>query len=106
MTNLGPMAFEMEENVKKALPPNLPSDQIKNYIPTEGALGFATNLTGLGVLEFQSVLDVTVDLTGKWLNGKVLDEKYLLSLARNLSVVKKAENQKQELYKILKEALD
>ncbi len=108
MTNLGPMANEMEQNVLNVFPKNLDiktTKDFKMYVPTEGALGFATNLTGLGVLEFDSLLEITKDLTGKWLNGKVLDEKYLVSLTRNLSVIPKAEKTRQELYEIVKTAL-
>lgn len=108
MTNIGPMAVDMEENVRKAMPSRLYLDKIKTfkkYIPTEGALGFATNLVGLGVMEFQSIIDVTMDMTGKWLNGKVVDDKYLISLSRHLSVIPKAEEHKQMLHEIITQAL-
>ena len=108
MTNIGPMAVDMEEKVTNALPKGMDLKKIKNfkmYIPTEGALGFATNLTGLGVMEFQSILDVMMDMTGKWLNGKVLDDKYLISLSRHLSVIPKAQEHKDTLYEIVTQAL-
>jgi len=108
MTNIGPMAIDMEENVVKALPKGVDLKKIKSfkmYIPTEGALGFATNLVGLGVMEFQSVIDILMDMTGKWLNGKVLDDKFLISLSRHLSVIPKAEEHRQMLYEIVTEAL-
>ena len=98
----------MEEKVTNALPKGMDLKKIKNfkmYIPTEGALGFATNLTGLGVMEFQSILDVMMDMTGKWLNGKVLDDKYLISLSRHLSVIPKAQEHKDTLYEIVTQAL-
>ncbi len=108
MTNLGPMFQEMEDHILKAMPPTINIKTHKNfkmYVPTEGAMGFVVNLAGLGVMEFQSVLDVTMDMTGKWLNGKVLDEKYLVSLTRNLSVIPKAEKTRSTLFDIVKEAL-
>jgi hypothetical protein len=98
----------MAENINKALPAGIDLDKIKTfkrYIPTEGALGFATNLVGLGVMEFQSILDVMMDMTGKWLNGKVVDDKYLISLSRHLSVIPKAQKHKDMLYDIVTQAL-
>ena len=44
-------------------------------------------------------------MTGKWLNGKVLDDKYLISLSRHLSVIPKAQEHKDTLYEIVTQAL-
>jgi hypothetical protein len=109
MTDMGPMADTMEENVKKALPSSIQLSKIKSvkkYIPTEGALGFAVNLQGLGVLEFDSVIKICTSMVGKWLDGKVIDDKYILSLTKHLSVTKSAEKEKQALREVIITALE
>lgn len=109
MSRLGLLATDMQEHLGKALPSSINLTKLKKkfkpYIGTEGALGFALNLHGMGVLSFESVVSILSELTGQWLDGKVIDEKYLLSVTRHLSVIPEAEEARQKLYEIVEKAL-
>ncbi|MCE9498996.1 MAG: hypothetical protein K8R21_00515 [Leptospira sp.] len=108
MTYMGPMTDEMKRNVQKALPPNVNLDSIKSfklYFPTEGALGFAIILHSLKILEFKSVIEVATEMIGKWYDGKVVDDKYILSLTKHLSVPDFAQADKEILRDVMERAL-
>jgi len=108
MTNMGPMVDEMWNNVISALPNGVDLTRVpnfKNYIPTEGAVGFAVILQSLGVLDFQDVIDIATSMVGSWTGGRVVDENYLLSLTRILSVPESAEKEKATLHEVIEKAL-
>ncbi|MBE7410668.1 MAG: hypothetical protein L6Q54_03060 [Leptospiraceae bacterium] len=108
MTNMGPMIDEMWKNVKDALPESINLNSIpdfKNYISTEGAVGFAVILQSLGLFEFNDVIDIATSMVGGWNGKRVVDENYLLSLTRILSVPEYAENEKAVLHEVIEKAL-
>lgn len=106
MTHQGPKQEKMMDSVQKALPAHIKlEDDIAQFMPTQGSVGFAVILNSLGVLKFESVIDIAKELIGKWLDHKVIDETYLLNLVTNLNVPAFAEKEKEVLREILEKAL-
>ncbi|MCB1192330.1 MAG: hypothetical protein H7A23_26630 [Leptospiraceae bacterium] len=107
VTDKGPGQEKMMDSVRKALPQHIRLDDNNTavFLSTQGAVGFSIILHALGVLQFQSVVDVTTDLIGQWFNGKVIDDRYLVNLVKNLSVPKYAEKEKELLKEIVEKAL-
>ncbi len=99
LTHIGPRDDRMKQSVLDSLPPGINLDRIKKFVwyqPTQGALGFSTILHSLGILSFDSVLDIMKGMIGKYHNGRVVDEEYLRNLSENLLVPESA-NQSRDL---------
>lgn len=108
MSYMGPMEDEMEIHLNRALPLGANLKQLPSFQPyhtTEGALGFATILHAKGVIDFKSLINVATSILGQWFNGVVIDEKYLLSLCRNLSVPPFAYEAKEKLKYVIEKAV-
>lgn len=108
-TEIGPEKEKLFEYVYGAMPSGLNLHKLKNFTmfcPTQGALGFAVTLYALGILEFESVLDVMKGLIGKYHNGKIVDKAYLKNLAENLSVPDFAKSQRDLICSILLRSLE
>lgn len=107
-TKRGPDTELMETKIKNSLPPNIDIGKIQSIQPvclTQGAMGFAVILHALNLLSFPSLIEVVQEMTGKWFEGKVIDEEYLLNLVHNLNVPDFALEKKQLLETILVRAL-
>ncbi|MDX1958815.1 MAG: phosphatase domain-containing protein [Leptospiraceae bacterium] len=103
-TSIGPNANQMRQNVYHAMPSSLNLLKLKNFTmfePTSGALGFATILHALGVIEFDSLLTVLKSMLGKWFHGVVVDEKFLLKTAQAMNVPEYAQKHKDLIAGIL-----
>ncbi|MCB1159206.1 MAG: hypothetical protein H7A25_09385 [Leptospiraceae bacterium] len=108
MSHMGPVTEEMTDHLDKALPIGINIHHLENfklYHTTEGALGFAVILHAKNIIPFESMINVATSMLGKWFNGQVIDEKYLLSLCRNLSVPDYAEGTKHLLRDVVETAL-
>lgn len=108
-TDIGPEKEKLFQYVYDAMPSGLNLYKLKRFsmfYPTQGALGFAVILHSLGILEFDSVLEVMKGLVGKYHNGKIVDKLYLKNLAENLSVPEFAKPQRDLVCSILLRALE
>lgn len=108
-TDIGPDSEKLFQYVYDAMPNGLNLHKLKRFTmfyPTQGALGFAIILHSLGILEFDSVLEVMKGLIGKYHNGKIVDKLYLKSLAENLSVPDFAKSQRDLICSILLRSLE
>jgi hypothetical protein len=55
------------------------------FFASQGALGLALHLHSAGYLEFESIFQTTLTMVGEWMEGKVIDDKYLLELSKKLT---------------------
>ncbi|TGK04284.1 hypothetical protein EHQ53_03805 [Leptospira langatensis] len=108
-TELGPSSEEMQWNVRGALPTGIDPwkiSELKPYLPTDGALGFALILVEKEILDLSSVLKIAGEMAGQWFEGKVIDSDFLLELANKLELPKEAQPIHKKFVKTLKEVLE
>jgi hypothetical protein len=55
------------------------------FFASQGALGLALHLHSAGYLEFESIFQATLTMVGEWMEGKVIDDRYLLELSKKLT---------------------
>jgi hypothetical protein len=105
-TNYGPNEKEMLKQVQLNLPGGgLRAEKTlggkQPFYGTEGAMGMAVYLHHFGYLELESIFQVTLSMVGDWHEGVVIDDNYLLNLAKNLTVSKDVEEKKKIVEEVL-----
>lgn len=105
-TKYGPNEKEMLKQVQLNLPGGgLRAEKTlegkQPFYGTEGAMGMAVYLHHFGYLELESIFQVTLSMVGDWQEGIVIDDKYLLNLAKNLTVSKDVEEKKKIVVEVL-----
>jgi hypothetical protein len=108
-SHIGLEPNEMKEHIDRALPIGVDIYHLNNfalYYSTEGALGFALILHASGVIPFEAVLNVATSMLGKWSNGIVIDDKYLLAHCKRLTVPVSAKEYKKKLIEVIETAVN
>ncbi|TGM82238.1 hypothetical protein EHR01_05505 [Leptospira mtsangambouensis] len=99
-TSHGPSEVEMREKVKEALPAGMYDSVFSKeqaFYGTEGAMGMALILESEGYLNLEQILAIVAGMIGKVLEGKLVDEGFLLKLIDELTLPKSAEGIKQKV---------
>lgn len=99
-TGHGPSEQEMLEKVKDALPTGMYESTFgtkQAFYGTEGAIGMALILESEGHFTIEQNLAVVAGMIGKVLEGKLVDEGFLLKLLEDLTIPKAAEGARQKL---------
>jgi hypothetical protein len=107
-TVYGPNPEKMKSFVEVAIRKIIPDFDLESnpyFFGTEGSIGFSVLLHAFGHIEFTSVFEVIKSLGGEWVDGKVIDEEYLLNWVEHLSVPKEAHEAKLDVMEVLKRAL-
>lgn len=108
-TNHGPSESEMIQKVKQALPPNLYEMEFGNkqaFYGTEGAMGMAILLAKNGFLDTNQILSIIAGMIGKVLEGKLIDETFLIKQLDDLTLPKDADGIRNQLKESLQTAFD
>ncbi|EMP02633.1 phosphatase domain-containing protein [Leptospira santarosai] len=108
-TSHGPDEEEIHWNVQSALPAGIDPFQqkeIRPYVLTEGAPGFAVVLQDNGILDTSAVFRIVAEMTGEWMEGKVIDPPTLMEWIRNLTLPGNYQNEKDLILEGLKKALE
>jgi hypothetical protein len=89
-TQYGPNEKDMLTNVNLALPSGgLRQENLfesrQPFYGSEGAIGFAIHLHNQGLIELESIFQVTLSMVGDWHEGKVIDDEYLLQSIKDLT---------------------
>lgn len=90
-TPYGPKETEMIRKTNLALPGGgIRAEKTlqgrKPFHATESALGFAVYLHHCGCMDLESIFQVSLSMVGEWQEGTVIDDSYLLDLAKNLTI--------------------
>ncbi|MGE8720161.1 phosphatase domain-containing protein [Leptospira terpstrae] len=99
-TGHGPSESEMLEKVKEALPKGMYEAIFgtkQAFYGTEGAMGMSLLLESEGYFSIEQTLAVVAGMIGKVLEGKLVDEGFLLKLIEELTLPKSAELGRQKL---------
>ncbi|MDF3819101.1 hypothetical protein P3G55_04290 [Leptospira sp. 96542] len=106
-TGHGPNENEMRKKVKEALPNGLYEKCFSNkqaFHGTEGAMGMAIILAAEGYLATEQILSIAAGMIGKMLEGKLVEENYLLHLVETLTIPPNAEGTKRQVLEGLRSA--
>lgn len=100
-TDHGPDEKEMLTKVMLALPGGgkRAEQTLGGKVPfqaSEGALGLSVLLHAAGFMEFESIFQVTLTMVGEWLEGKVIDDKYLYELSKRLTATQVSASEKRK----------
>ncbi len=106
ITGYGPDEKTMLDSVNIALPGGglRQKKYFQNKQPfygTEGAMGFAIYLHSAGLLELESIFQVTLSMVGDWIDGVVIDEEWLLNHSRKLTTKGTAEEKRKMVEDVL-----
>lgn len=105
----GPDEEEIHWNVQSALPAGIDpfkQKEVRPYVLTEGAPGFAVVLQDNGILDTSAVFRIVAEMTGEWMEGKVIDPPTLMEWIRNLTLPGDYQSEKDLILEGLKKALE
>ncbi len=106
-TEKGPNDREMKELVRKALPEKMWENLLASgggFYGTEGALGMGVILKHYGFIELIQLFDIAKEMVGNALDGKVIDDQFLLGQLAKLSVPDFADVDRKEFADLLQRA--
>lgn len=106
-TNHGPTEAEMIQKVKDALPNGMFDAEFSTkqaFYGTEGAMGMAIILEKSRFLDTNQILAVIAGMIGKVMDGKLVDEEFLLNHLDRLTLPKEAEGTKIKIMESLTSA--
>jgi len=106
-TAKGPNDREMKDMVRKALPKGIWESCFSKREPffgTEGALGMGVILKHYGYLELVQLFEIAGEMVGTLLDGKVIDDQYLLQQMSTLSIPDFIDGDRKEFADLLQKA--
>ncbi|TGM36643.1 hypothetical protein EHQ91_03210 [Leptospira biflexa] len=99
-TSHGPNESDMLQKVKEALPEGCYEKEFGSkqaFYGTEGAIGMAIILEKYGFLDSNQILTVIAGMIGKVLEGKLVDETYLMKQLEELTLPKDTEGTRAKI---------
>jgi hypothetical protein len=99
-TSHGPNESDMLQKVKEALPEGCYEKEFgtkQAFYGTEGAIGMAIILEKYGFLDSNQILTVIAGMIGKVLEGKLVDETYLMKQLEELTLPKDTEGTRAKI---------
>lgn len=99
-TTHGPNESDMLQKVKEALPEGCYEKEFgtkQAFYGTEGAIGMAIILEKYGFLDSNQILTVIAGMIGKVLEGKLVDETYLMKQLEELTLPKDTEGTRAKI---------
>ncbi|MBL0954488.1 MAG: hypothetical protein IBJ01_06950 [Leptospira sp.] len=106
-TSHGPSELDMIQKVKDALPKGIFETEFSKRPPfygTEGAMGMAILLENHGYLDPNQILTIIAGMIGKVLEGKLVDETFILKQLDELTLPKEADGTRAKIKENLKSA--
>lgn len=106
-TEHGPTEKEMRFKVESAISPILRLDETANphFYGTQGSIGFSVILACKGIINQASILDVVSSTVGEWIEGKVVNDVYLLNWVKNLHLPDFAQETREWLVDVVERTI-